>query len=92
VTQDVCGFAERVHDRGDVRELLLDRVAVRRVAALPAAAPVDRMDSEAVPQQRLEEAEAEALDARPVNENERRPRSAALVSDPRSIARPNVLH
>jgi hypothetical protein len=28
VTQDVCGFAERVHDRGDVRELLLDRVAI----------------------------------------------------------------
>jgi hypothetical protein len=35
MAQEVGGLGERVHDGGDVRELLLDRIAVRRVAASP---------------------------------------------------------
>lgn len=92
VAEKVGGLRERVHDRGHVGKLLLDRIAVRRVAAVPATAAVDSVEREALGQQRIDEAEAEALDARPVDEDERRAGSTSLVGDARSISRRHVLH
>jgi hypothetical protein len=73
VAEEVGGLRERVHDRCDIDELLLDRVAVRRVAALPAATPFDRVQREAVGEKRLDEAEAEPFDARPWTRTSGRP-------------------
>lgn len=79
VAEKVGGLRKRVHDRGNVGKLLLDRVAVRRVAAVAATAAVDCVEREALGQQRLDEAEAEALDARPMDEDERPAGSTSLV-------------
>ena len=92
MAEEVRRLRERVHDRGDVGELLLDRIAVRRVAALPAATAVDRAQREAIGEQRLEEAEAEVLDARPVDEDKRPSGSASLEGDTPSVTGRCVLH
>ena len=72
VAEDVRRLREGVHESGDVRKLLFDGIAVRRISALSAATAVDRIEREPVAQQRLDEPKGEVLHARPVDENEQR--------------------
>lgn len=56
VAEQACRLFDGVDDRGDVRELALDRI-VRPIPALGATATVDRVDGKAIDERRDEEPE-----------------------------------
>jgi hypothetical protein len=67
VTEHVGRLRERIHNRRDICELLLDPVTVFGVAALSAAPPIDCVEGEALGEERLDKAEAPAVTARSVD-------------------------
>ena len=71
---------DRVDDRGDVFSLAVDRVP-GGIAALPASAPVDRVDGEARRERREHGPPIRVIRDRAVHEDQGRPVSRSLVRD-----------
>lgn len=90
VSEEAGRLVDRVHDRGHILELTLDRV-FHSIAALTAATAVERVDAKAIDEGGDDKPEAPVGARRPVDEDERRPLAAPPVPDPRSVARPHML-
>jgi hypothetical protein len=90
VPEDARRLADRVDKRGDVLELALDRV-LRVVPALASTAAIDRVDGEAILEQRREEGPAPVRAGDRMKENERRPHAASPVGDPGPVQRAHML-
>ncbi len=90
VSEETRRLVDRVHERGRVLELPLDRV-LTAIAAFAAAPAVDREDRKTIDQSRNEQIEAPVRARRPMEKHERRPFPASPIGDRRSVARLDVL-